>query len=55
MNDGFYSFDGALTQPLRVAPAWPEGFNMNLRVTVTIKVEIAISVLGLTALLWLLS
>jgi hypothetical protein len=46
---------GRYRNPLWVAPAWPEGFIMNLRVTVTIRFEIAVTAFGLTVLLWLLS
>lgn len=56
MNGGYYPFaDGALTQPERVAPAWPEGSHMNARVTVTVKVDVAAILLRLAAIIALLT
>ncbi len=55
MNDGLFVRWGAKRNPLWVAPAWPEGFTMNLRITITVKLEIVASVTGLAALLWFFS
>ena len=56
MNDGLFVRRGAITQPfIGLRRAVPEGLTMNLRVTVTIKIEIAVKAFGLAALLILLS
>jgi hypothetical protein len=51
MNDGSFSFDGALTQPSRVAPAWPEGFAMRPRITLEIRINVAACLFGIAAII----
>jgi hypothetical protein len=46
---------GRYRNPYGAAPGVARGFHMNLRVTITIKFEIAATAYGLAALLWLLS
>ena len=44
-----------MTQPERVALAWPEGFKMNLRVSITLKIDLAACLYGLAAIIALLA
>jgi hypothetical protein len=55
MNDGLFVRWGAIATLMGAAPGVARGFHMNLRVTITIKFEIAATAYGLAALLWLLS
>jgi hypothetical protein len=42
---------GRLTQPFWAAPAWPEGFIMKPRITVEIRVNVALCLFGIAAII----